>query len=93
MYRGLFCEAVLVAADGLGKAHVEGVADECVAYRHLVEVGDRLREVAEILQAEVVAGVDTEARFVGGARGGYEGGDGLLGVGEEIVGVGLGLFL
>ena len=48
------------------ESEIERVGNQGVAYRHLVEVWHALMEELEILQAEVVAGVDAESGFVGG---------------------------
>lgn len=61
-------QAGQIALDGLLKAEIQGVADESVADRHLVEPRKRLAEEFEILQIEVVTGVDAKSEVVGCAR-------------------------
>ena len=56
----LTCETSAVATDGLLETEVEGIGDECMTDGDLGEEGDRLREEAEVLQAEVVPSIERQ---------------------------------
>ena len=77
--------------DGFLDAEVEGVGDEGVADADLVEPGNLLAEVGEVLQAEVVAGVEAEAALARGLGGDDEGAYGRLATGGVAAGVALGV--
>lgn len=77
--------------DGFLDAKVEGVGDEGVADADLVDPGDLLAEVGEVLQAEVVAGVEAEAALARRLGGDDEGAYGLFATGGVAAGVALGV--
>ena len=62
--------------DGFFEAEVEGIADEGVPDADFVEPRDLLMEVGEVLEAEVVAGIEAEAEGLGGLGSTNEGSDG-----------------
>jgi len=86
-------EARAVAADGLLEAEVEGVGDECMPDRDLGEEGDRLREEAEILQAEVMPSVERQPEGASVLCCLDEGGYSLGAICRIVRGVGLGVEL
>ena len=84
---GILCQTSKISVYRLLDAEVKGVADEGVADADFVEPGDALVEVGEVLEAEVVAGVEAEAAVAGGDGGGDEGGDGSLAVSGVLLGI------
>ena len=79
--------------DGLFESEVEGVADECVSDADLVGPWNLLVEVGEVLEAEVVAGVETESEGTGSLRRTDEGCYGRGAVGSIGGSIGLGVEL
>ena len=86
-------ETRAVAADGLLEAKVEGVGDECMPDRDLGEEGDRLREEAEVLEAEVVPCIESQSEGASVLSSLDEGGYSLGAICRIVRGVGLGLEL
>jgi hypothetical protein len=84
-------QLAFVQLDGILVAEIEGVADQGVADGDLVEMGDMPGEILEVVEVEVMAGVEAETQFVGAERGFMIGGDGERGVGEVLMGVGFGI--
>ena len=78
---------------GLLDAEVEGVANQGGSDRHLVEERYLLVEEGEVVEVEVVAGVEAEATVACHACRLYEGGYGALAVGSIAGGVALGVEL
>lgn len=73
--KSLATEDFEVGLDGGVKAHIDGISDQGVADGDFEEVGDTRTKSTEILEAEIVPSVDTEAEIVGalGRRGvGFE---------------------
>ena len=75
-------QAGAVAVYGLLDAEVEGVANQGVSDRHLVEERYLLVEEGKVVEVEVVAGVEAEATVACHACRLYEGGYGALAVGS-----------
>ena len=65
-----------VALDGFFESEVEGVADERMPDAHFVQPGNLLVEVGEVLQVQVVAGVQPQSCVAGSLRSADEGCDG-----------------
>ena len=86
-------DCCFISTNCLLEAEIEGVADEGVAYRHFVEIGYVMLEICEIVEVEVVAGVDAEAYIMGGAAGFGIRSHGCGGIGGILVGVRLGVEL
>ena len=77
--------------DGFFDAEVEGIGDECVAYGDFVEMGYVLMEIAEVVEVEVVSGVESESALVCNLGGFDEGCYGSLAVGSIEAGITLGV--
>ena len=58
-----------VGLDGGGKADAQGVGGDRVADADLGELRDRLHESRQVVEIEVVAGVDAETRLLRGFGG------------------------
>ena len=61
----LSTQAGQIAVYGFFQAQIEGVADEGVPYRHLVEIRQTPVEVLQVLEAEVMACVSLPGRGCG----------------------------
>lgn len=85
----LATDCSLIGPDRFGKPLVDRIGNESVPDRDFIEIGKRLDEISEIIEIEVVAGVDTESNLASRARSLDVRSDGSLGVGGKEVGVGL----
>lgn len=63
--KSLVTEDFEVGLDGGVKAHIDGIGDQGVADGDFEDVGDTRTKSAEVLEAEIVPSVDTEAEIVG----------------------------
>jgi hypothetical protein len=89
----LTCETSAVATDGLLKAEVEGIGDECMPDGDLGEEGDRLREETEVLQTEVVPCIECQPEGASVLSSLDEGSYSLGAICRIVRGIGLGIEL
>jgi hypothetical protein len=80
-----------VELDGVFVSKIEGVGDEGMANGDFIESLDMAGKILEVVEVEVVTGVEAEAEFdcAFGCR--LVGGDGFFTVGMKFVGIGLGV--
>ena len=79
--------------DGGLQAQIQGVADERVPDRHLGQVRNMLLEELEVVQTQVMTGIQTQTHAMGGHGSLRKGGDGTLGILIKVLGKGAGVQL
>ena len=60
----LLFQAFPVASDSLLKSEIKSVADECMSYAYFIKPGNLFVEIGKILQAKVMAGIQSKSSLL-----------------------------
>ena len=78
-----------VESNRILQTEIERIANQCVADRYLINPGNTGEKVAQIIQIQIVAGVQSKTHFAGTFGSGDVGLNGLFAVGVVACGVSL----
>lgn len=81
----------MIKLDGIFVTQIERIADQGVTDRHFFEAGDMLSKISQILEVEVVTGVETQTQLTCAVGGGTIGGYSTFGIGRIFPGVRFGV--